>query len=81
VEKRFFFSVGSIILDDIVLYDGQTRMGVLGGGSTHAAMGMRVWADQVGLEATGDPFLAARYGAVSASFTLEQFGALVLIQG
>lgn len=42
---------------------------------------MRVWADQVGLEATGDPFLAARYDAVSASFTLEQFGALVPIQG
>jgi len=42
---------------------------------------MRVWADQVGLEDTGDPFLAARYDAVSASFTLEQFGALVPIQG
>lgn len=52
MEKRFFFSVGSIILDDIVLYDGQTYMGVLGGGSTHAAMGMRVWADQVGLVAS-----------------------------
>ena len=51
MEKRFFFSVGSIILDDIVLFDGQTYMQVLGGGSTHAAMGMRVWADQVGLVA------------------------------
>jgi sugar/nucleoside kinase (ribokinase family) len=52
MEKRyFFFSVGSIILDDIVMSDGQTSMGVLGGGSTHAAMGMRVWTDHVGLVA------------------------------
>lgn len=39
MEKRFIFSVGSIILDDNVLFDGQTRMGVLGGGSTHTAKG------------------------------------------
>ena len=44
-----YFSVGSIILDDIVLPDGNTRMGVLGGGAIHAAMGMSVWSSSVGL--------------------------------
>jgi sugar/nucleoside kinase (ribokinase family) len=42
-----FLTVGSIIIDDIVLPDGTSRMAVLGGGSTHAAMGMRIWSDQV----------------------------------
>lgn len=46
-----FVSVGSIIIDDLVLPDGQTRMGVLGGGGTHAAMGMRVWSQSVGIVA------------------------------
>jgi sugar/nucleoside kinase (ribokinase family) len=44
-----FISIGSIIIDDIILPDGQSRMGLLGGGCTHAVMGMRVWSDQVGL--------------------------------
>ncbi len=44
-----FLSIGVVILDDIVLPDGTTRMGVLGGGATHAAMGMRLWEDRVGL--------------------------------
>jgi sugar/nucleoside kinase (ribokinase family) len=44
-----FLSIGSIVIDDIVLPDGRTRMGVLGGGAAHAAMGMRVWSERVGL--------------------------------
>lgn len=44
-----YFSIGSIILDDIVLPDGNTRMGVLGGGAVHAAMGMSLWSGSVGL--------------------------------
>ena len=46
-----FISVGSVIIDDIVLPDGTTHMGCLGGGGTHAVMGMRVWSEQVGLVA------------------------------
>jgi sugar/nucleoside kinase (ribokinase family) len=46
-----FFSIGYVIIDDIVLPDGTTHMGCLGGGSVHAIMGMRVWSDQVGLVA------------------------------
>lgn len=47
-----FLSIGPVVIDDIVLPDGQTRMGVLGGGATHAAMGMRVWSGRVTLLAT-----------------------------
>ncbi len=46
---EFFLSIGSIIIDDIVMPDGRKKIGILGGGLTHAAMGMRVWTDQVGL--------------------------------
>jgi sugar/nucleoside kinase (ribokinase family) len=52
-----FISIGSIIIDDIILPDGQSRMGVLGGGCTHAVMGMRVWSNSVGLvSAVGNDF-------------------------
>lgn len=44
-----FISIGTIIIDDIVLPDGTEKMGILGGGLTHAAMGMRVWSENVGL--------------------------------
>jgi sugar/nucleoside kinase (ribokinase family) len=47
----FYIAIGAIIIDDIVLPDGTTRMGELGGGTVHAAMGMRLWAEQVGLVA------------------------------
>ncbi|NMC47205.1 MAG: hypothetical protein GYA52_10315 [Chloroflexi bacterium] len=46
-----FIAIGYAIIDDIVLPDGTTHMAVLGGGSIHAAMGMRVWSDRVGLYA------------------------------
>jgi sugar/nucleoside kinase (ribokinase family) len=42
-----YLSIGSIIIDDIILPDGRSQMGVLGGGGTHAVMGMRAWSDQV----------------------------------
>jgi cytidine kinase len=48
----------SLIIDDIVLPDGQTRMGILGGGGPQTAFGMRLWADGgVGLcGAVGEDF-------------------------
>jgi sugar/nucleoside kinase (ribokinase family) len=33
----------NVIVDDIVMWDGRTLMGTLGGGGTHALVGMRVW--------------------------------------
>lgn len=49
VYNNLFISIGTIIIDDIILADGQSSMGNLGGGALHAVMGMRVWTDKVGL--------------------------------
>ncbi|NPV84958.1 MAG: hypothetical protein HPY45_02965 [Anaerolineae bacterium] len=46
--KPDFIAFG-IILDDIVLADGRTSMGVLGGGGPQSAFGMRLWSPYVGL--------------------------------
>ena len=40
-----FVSLSNVIIDDIVLWTGQTHMGALGGSGMHAVMGMRVWHD------------------------------------
>jgi sugar/nucleoside kinase (ribokinase family) len=50
-QDPFYIAIGAIIIDDIVLPDGTTRMGELGGGTVHAAMGMRIWAERVGMVA------------------------------
>ena len=40
----------SVIIDDIVFYDGRTLMGVLGGGGPQTAFGMQLWTQgRVGL--------------------------------
>jgi len=44
-----FVSIGAIIIDDIIDPIGQSTMGVLGGGGSHAVAGMRVWSDRTGL--------------------------------
>lgn len=36
-------TISNVIIDDIVLWDGQTYMGTLGGSGIHAVGGMRVW--------------------------------------
>lgn len=43
------FVTFSLIIDDIVFPDGQTAMGMLGGGGPQTAFGMKLWADRVGL--------------------------------
>lgn len=45
------FVTFNIIIDDIVFPDGRTAMGVLGGGGSQTAFGMKLWADAVGLVA------------------------------
>jgi sugar/nucleoside kinase (ribokinase family) len=45
------FVTFGLIIDDIVSPDGQTIMGVLGGGGPQTAFGMRLWSDSVGLVA------------------------------
>lgn len=45
------FVAFGLIIDDIVFPNGQTAMGVLGGGGPQTAFGMKLWVDQVGLVA------------------------------
>jgi sugar/nucleoside kinase (ribokinase family) len=57
----YYLSFSTLIIDDIVLWDGRTFMGVLGGSGPHALAGMRVWSDQLGLVATvGEDFAPAQ---------------------
>ena len=37
------YFTSSLIIDDLVLPDGQTKMGLLGGGGPQAAFGMKLW--------------------------------------
>ncbi len=53
------FVAFGIILDDIVFPDGETRMGMLGGGGPQAAFGMRLWSESVGISARVGPDLPA----------------------
>jgi sugar/nucleoside kinase (ribokinase family) len=66
-----FIAIGSIIIDDIVLPSGRTFMATLGGGMTHAAMGMRVWTDQVRPIATvGEDFPADQWAQMAGLFDM-----------
>lgn len=51
MDRPAIVCVDSIIIDDIVLPDGVTHMGVLGGGVTHAAAGVAVWGERPGIVA------------------------------
>jgi len=53
-----YITFSNIIIDDIVLWDGRTMMGVLGGAGTHALIGMRVWSESLGYVATVGPDFA-----------------------
>lgn len=67
-----YLSIGSIIVDDIVLPDGETRMGMFGGGTTHAIAGMRVWSDEVGLVSwMGNDFPSQMEAELRRYFHLE----------
>ena len=41
--------VGNLTIDDVVLSDGRTSIGSLGGGAIYAALGARLWSVPVGL--------------------------------
>lgn len=47
-----FAAIAGLIIDDIVLPTGETRMGVPGGSGTHSVWGMRIWSESVGLIAS-----------------------------
>ncbi len=67
-----FIAIGSIIIDDIVLPSGRTFMATLGGGMTHAAMGMRVWTDQVRpISSIGNDFPANQWAQMAGLFDMH----------
>lgn len=67
-----YLSVGSLFIDDIVYADGTTRMEILGGGATHAAMGMRVWGETPGFMAFyGNNLPAPLWARISAAFDTD----------
>jgi sugar/nucleoside kinase (ribokinase family) len=50
-------TIGWLTVDDIVLTDGVTHMGVPGGGALYSAVGARIWNDSVGLHSVaGKPY-------------------------
>ncbi len=55
-----YICVGGIIVDDIVLPNGETRMEVLGGGVSHAAAGMAIWDVRPGIFASAGYDLPTR---------------------
>ena len=44
-----YYFTFSLIIDDLVLPDGRTYMGLLGGGGPQTAFGMKLWTDGVGI--------------------------------
>ncbi len=69
---EWLISIGSIIIDDIILPDGQSRMATLGGGATHAVMGMRVWWDWVGIVSfVGEDFSPHLWDDLAAHVDLQ----------
>ncbi len=71
MTEPLLLSIGVVIMDDIVLPDGEKVIGVLGGGAVHAATGMRVWADRVGLLASvPDDFDTSCYPLLHNQFIL-----------
>ncbi len=47
--------IGNLTIDDVVLPDGTTSMGMCGGNAIYAALGGRMWSDSVGLSARIGP--------------------------
>ena len=69
---ELYLSIGTVIIDDIILPDGEARMARLGGGAVHAVMGMRLWNEHVGLAAPlGDDFPPALHQELAARFDLQ----------
>lgn len=72
MERPAIVCVGSIIIDDIVLPDGVTRMGVLGGGVSHAAAGAAAWGERPGIVAcVGHDLPAAARDRLARDFDLQ----------
>jgi sugar/nucleoside kinase (ribokinase family) len=77
MRRVSYVSIGNIIIDDIVLPDGVTHMGILGGGGTHAIVGMRIWTDEVGFVAAVGTDLSPECRASLQAYKIDLAGVLV----
>jgi sugar/nucleoside kinase (ribokinase family) len=60
--------IGNLTIDDVVLPDGTTSMGMCGGNAIYAALGGRMWSDSVGLSARiGPDFPRSNIRALAAA--------------
>ena len=53
--------LGNLTIDDLVLADGSTAMGLSGGNAVFAALGARLWSNRVGLSARAGPDFPAEH--------------------
>lgn len=68
------FFTFSLIIDDVVLANGRSAMGLLGGGGPQTAFGMRLWAERVGLVAGIGRDLPPAAAAWLAGMGIDQTG-------
>ncbi len=55
-----FVCIGTVMLDDISYPGRPPAQAILGGSAVHAAAGMRVWTDRIGIAARGSPRFPAK---------------------
>jgi sugar/nucleoside kinase (ribokinase family) len=72
-----YVSLSSLIIDDIVLPDGQVSMNTLGGSGTHALVGMRVWSDRLAFAATVGADLDPAHRAAREQLGIDLRGLIV----
>ena len=61
-----YLVLGGIIVDDLIYDNGNTSMGVVGGGGLYAAVGARIWTEEV--------FMVARVGANFDVEVVDSYG-------
>lgn len=72
-----YLTFSNIIIDDIVLSDGRTFMGTVGGAGTHALIGMRIWSSKLGYVATVGSDFAPEHRAQIEKLGVDMRGVVV----
>jgi ribokinase len=55
VQQPLLWVLGNLTIDDVVMPDGTTTMGLCGGNAIYASLGARLWEERVGLAARIGP--------------------------
>ena len=72
--KVDYVTLSNLIIDDIVLPDGQTFMNVLGGAGLHALVGMRLWNRNIGFAASAGADFSPEHRAALQGFGVDLQG-------